>query len=89
MCWLNPPYSLVRDFIGKAASEVRTRRCTVVALVPTRTDTRWWHQHVYDRTRAAFRPGVSVRFLKGRVRFVGASSGAPFPSVVIVFRPSR
>lgn len=43
--WLNPPYSKCREFIAKAAAEAR-KGCTVVCLVPSRTDTRWWHEHV-------------------------------------------
>lgn len=84
--WLNPPYSKCREFIAKAAEEAR-KGCTVVCLVPSRTDTRWWHEHVWDRDTHRPRPGVEVRFIKGRLKFGGATAGAPFPSVVIVFRP--
>lgn len=83
--WLNPPYSKCREFIAKAASQARQGN-TVVCLVPSRTDTRWWHEHVWDSVRHRPRPGVEVRFIKGRLKFGGASAGAPFPSVVIVFR---
>lgn len=86
--WLNPPYSKCREFIAKAAEEAR-KGCTVVCLVPSRTDTRWWHDHVWDAAQHRPRPGVEVRFLKGRLKFGGAAHGAPFPSVVIVFRPSE
>lgn len=86
VCWLNPPYSKCREFIGKAFEQAQ-RGSTVVVLVPSRTDTRWWHTHVWDRDAHAPRPGVQVRFLKGRLIFGGAPTSAPFPSVVIVFRP--
>jgi phage N-6-adenine-methyltransferase len=85
--WLNPPYSRCREFIAKAASEAREWRCTVVCLVPARTDTRWWHESVWDAENHRPRPGVEIRFIKGRLKFAGATAGAPFPSVVIVFRP--
>lgn len=84
--WLNPPYSKCREFIGKAAQEA-AKGCTVVCLVPSRTDTRWWHEHVWDRDKHQPRTGVEVRFVKGRLKFGGAACGAPFPSVVIIFRP--
>jgi hypothetical protein len=32
---------------------------------------------------------VELRFLKGRLKFGGATAGAPFPSVLIIFRPAR
>jgi phage N-6-adenine-methyltransferase len=74
--WLNPPYSRIRDFMSKAAEE--SVRNTVVALVPARTCTRWWHD--------ACRQAHEVRLIKGRLKFGGAGS-APFPSALIVFRP--
>jgi hypothetical protein len=50
---------------------------TVVCLVPARTDTRWWQ----DCCTAG-----EVRFVRGRLRFGGTATGAPFPSAVVVFR---
>ena len=85
MCWLNPPYSKCREFMAKAAQEA-LKGCTVVCLVPSRTDTRWWHEHVWDHAKHQPRAGVEVRFLRGRLAFVGATNSAPFPSVVIIFR---
>lgn len=84
--FLNPPYSQCREFIAKAAEEAR-KGCTVVCLVPSRTDTRWWHAHVWDHEKHQPRPGVEIRFLKGRLKFGGGKNSAPFPSVVVVFRP--
>lgn len=84
--FLNPPYSQTRAFIAKAA-DAATAGSLVVALVAARTCTRWWHESVYDCTRWQYRPGVDVRFLKGRLRFVGATNSAPFPSAIIIFRP--
>lgn len=86
--WLNPPYSKCRQFVGKAAREAE-QGVTVVCLVPSRTDTRWWHEHVWDASRHACRPGVEVRFVKGRLKFGNSANSAPFPSVVIVFRPPQ
>lgn len=82
--WLNPPYSQCRPFVAKAADE-RTRGCTVVCLLPARTDTRWWHESVWDGRSP--RVGVRVEFLRGRLRFGSANTGAPFPSVVVTFVP--
>lgn len=84
--WLNPPYSMCRQFIAKAAQEAREGRATVVCLVPARTDTRWFHEHIWDTQWQRPRPGVEVRFLKGRLKFGGAENGAPFPSMVVIFR---
>lgn len=86
--WLNPPYSKCREFIAKASLE-RVNGCTTVCLVPSRTDTRWWHGHVWDREKHAPYRGVEVRFIKGRLKFGGSKDCAPFPSVVIVFRGAQ
>lgn len=83
VCWMNPPYGTqIRRWIAKARMETEvnnTKPTTVVALIPARTDTRWWHDHIEGR--------AEVRFIKGRLRFSGATINAPFPSCVVVFRP--
>lgn len=87
-CWCNPPYSrgLQSRFIAKAASEALEHGVRTVMLIPARTDTAAFHRHVWDGERHELRPWVTgLRFLKGRVRFVGATHGAPFPSMVVVF----
>ncbi len=83
-CWMNPPFSRVGEFVAKAAEEMAHGILTV-ALLPSRTDTRWWHAHVWDREHHHPKPGVQVRFLKGRLKFGGSKDSAPFPSVVVVF----
>lgn len=84
--WLNPPYSRCREFVAKAAAE-RQKGCTVVMLVPSRTDTRWFHEHLWDANKHAARPGIELRFVKGRLKFGGQTNCAPFPSMVVVFWP--
>lgn len=86
-CWCNPPYSrgLQGKFIAKAAEE-SARGALVVMLLPARTDTKAFHRYIWNQYEHAPHPGVEVRFLKGRIRFVGAPAPAPFPSMVVVFR---
>jgi phage N-6-adenine-methyltransferase len=84
--FINPPYSQCGAFIAKAAEQAHEGR-TVVALIPSRTDTRWWHRHVWDASVNRCRPGVEIRFIKGRLKFGEGKNSAPFPSVVVVFRP--
>ena len=52
--------------------------CTVVMLLPARTDTKWFHEYIYGR--------AEVRFVRGRLKFGGSKNSAPFPSMVVVFR---
>lgn len=84
VCWMNPPYGRTIKFWIAKAAESAAQGATVVCLLPARTDTKWWHRHCYPVLRA--RPD-DVEFLEGRLKFGGAKSGAPFPSVLVVFRP--
>jgi phage N-6-adenine-methyltransferase len=86
--WINPPYSRGQqpNFIGKAAEEARNG-ATIVMLLPARTDTRAFHAHIWDARQHRPRPWVKeVRFLPGRLKFVGAKDAAPFPSMIVVFK---
>jgi phage N-6-adenine-methyltransferase len=77
--WCNPPYGReIGLWVRKAWESVKRGDAElVVLLVPARTDTAWWHDYCMRG---------EIRFLQGRVQFVGATHGAPFPSAVIVFR---
>ncbi len=76
--WCNPPYSQIAKWTEKGASHARAGG-TALFLVPARTDTRWWHD---SAMRAA-----EIVLLKGRLRFKGAPSSAPFPSALLWFAP--
>lgn len=76
VCWMNPPYSQSGVWVRKAWEESQ-RGATVVCLVPSATDTKWWHDYAVK---------AEVRFVKGRLKFKGTRSSAPFPSAVLVFR---
>jgi phage N-6-adenine-methyltransferase len=80
-CWMNPPYGrAIAAWVAKARREGR-HGTTVVGLLPARTDTAWWQDTVM-RAR-------EIRLLRGRIRFVGAASPAPFPSAVVIFQENR
>lgn len=81
VCWMNPPYGRTIGQWVKKAYETAKEGHTVVALLPARTDTRWFHDWIYTKSN------TSVEFLKGRVKFGKAKWGAPFPSMVVVFKP--
>ncbi len=78
-CWMNPPYGpTIGLWIKKACESVMLDAECVVCLVPSRTDTSWWHDYII--------PFAEVRHLRGRVKFVGARHSAPFPCSVVIFR---
>jgi len=75
--WMNPPYGREIGAWIKKASEERN----VVALLPARTDTRWFHDYIYKKKN------VEIRFIKGRLKFGKATNSAPFPSMIVIFNP--
>jgi phage N-6-adenine-methyltransferase len=79
VCWMNPPYGPAIPAWMKKAYESSLNGATVVCLVPSRTDTRWWHDYAEKGER---------RFVKGRLKFGGSKNSAPFPSAVVIFRGS-
>lgn len=81
VCWMNPPYGdAIARWVEKAYESAKLG-ATVVCLVPARVDTGWWWRWC--------RHG-EIRFLRGRLKFGGSETGAPFPSAVVVFgRPAN
>lgn len=77
----------VGDWVEKAALTSTFGGVTVVCLLPARTDTRWFQRFVWSYEGNKPQPYVEVRFIKGRLKFGGAKNSAPFPSMVVVFRP--
>ena len=76
--YCNPPYSEIAKWVEKGFRESRKDHTLVVMLIPSRTDTRWFHNFIYGRSE--------VRFVKGRLRFGGSKMNAPFPNMVVIFR---
>ncbi len=75
-CFCNPPYSQITPWMEKAFLESQQGK-TVVMLVPSRTDTKWWHNYAMKANE--------IRFIKGRLKFGGHKNSAPFPSCVVIF----
>ena len=69
----NPPYGrAIGAWVRKCAAEAE-RGAQVIALLPARTDAKWF---------AGVWTAKKVCFWRGRLKFLGAPSSAPFPSVV-------
>ena len=79
LVWLNPPYGrVIKDWVSKALSEYdKGHAKKIIMLLPSRTDTRWFWSF-YERE------DVEVRFIKGRLKFGGLKTSAPFPSCLVV-----
>lgn len=78
--WLNPPYGReLGKWVHRAWLDGSTRDAKVACLIPSRTDTKYFHEYCKHG---------HVYFLKGRIRFLQdgvEADSAPFPSAVVVF----
>ena len=71
----NPPYGpQIRKWLERAGEAA-----VAVFLIPARTDTAWFHELVLPRAK-------EIRFIRGRLKFGNAQTGAPFPSMVVIFQ---
>jgi phage N-6-adenine-methyltransferase len=78
VCWMNPPYGKgIGIWIEKAYLSSKLG-CTVVGLLPARTDTQWFHKYILGCAR--------IVFIKGRLKFGGSKNSAPFPSMLVVWK---
>lgn len=83
VCWCNPPYGReIYKWVRKASISAKNG-ATVVMLIPARTDTKWFHEYIYRKEN------VKVKFIKGRLKFGTAQNAAPFPSMLVLFKPCK
>ncbi len=75
--YVNPPYGREIGRWIKKGYESAKAGALVVMLIPSRTDTIWWHNYVMKSDE--------IRFIKGRLCFSGYPTGAPFPSCIVIF----
>lgn len=79
ICFMNPPYGKVLNDWMKKAFESSQNGSIVVCLVPSATDTTWWHNYAMLG---------EIRFLRGRPKFLtkeGTWQQTFSPSVIVIF----
>ena len=74
----NPPYSKIKEWVRKAYTESLKPDTTVVLLIPSRTDTSYFHDYILGR--------AEIRFIRGRLKFEGGKYSAPFPSMIVIYK---
>ena len=74
--WINPPYGRIIAEWVKAAQRHADGGGAVVMRLPSRTDTRWFHDYCLPN---------EVEFIKGRLKFGDGKASAPFPSMLVRF----
>ncbi len=84
--FMNPPYGTeISKWVEKGSKIING---TCVCLLPARTDTKWFHNFIYNK--------AEIRFIKGRLKFTGDNknnkpckyfnNAAPFPSMIVIFK---
>ena len=75
--FVNPPYSKIKQWVEKCYKEYETNGTTIVMLIPSRTDTRYFHEYIYHKSE--------IQFIKGRLHFSNSKNSAPFPSMIVIY----
>lgn len=70
-------YSNVETWLNKCIAESEKGK-TVVALVPSRTSSHWFHDLILEQAK-------EVRFVKGRVTMTGKSTPGSTPDAIVVY----
>jgi phage N-6-adenine-methyltransferase len=79
----NPPYSQTAKWIKKCWEESKKGK-TVVLLINAVTDTKAFHEYIYNKTE--------IRFVRGRIKFINPENRLKRSpnvkgSMIVVFRP--
>jgi phage N-6-adenine-methyltransferase len=77
----NPPYGREIGKWARKCFEASQGGALVVLLVPARTCAKWFHEWVHGK--------ADIKFIRGRLRFGGADTSAPFPSMLSIYSPER
>ena len=75
--FVNPPFDNIGPWLRKAHFESR-RGCTCVVLVPSKTDTAWWHDLVLEKAD-------EIRYIRGRVKFEGFEQAFIFGCAMVIY----
>jgi len=88
--FINPPYGRNIGKWVKKCFEESQNGVLCVMLIPARTDTKYFHDYIYNK--------AEIKFLKGRLKFINRNlssyrddgnfkiSPAPFPSMIVVWK---
>jgi site-specific DNA-methyltransferase (adenine-specific) len=88
--FVNPPFGREQAaWIKKGYEESLKLNTIIVFLIPARTDTRSFHEYLYNK--------AELRFVKGRIKFENPDSttpkekwtAAPFPSMIAILNPKK
>ncbi|MFA7658786.1 MAG: DNA N-6-adenine-methyltransferase [Candidatus Gastranaerophilaceae bacterium] len=68
--WMNPPFDVCDKWVKKAVKE-QEKGNTTYSLIPVRTETKFWHDHIL------FNPNVEIRYLRKGLCFIDPETSKP------------
>jgi len=68
--FVNPPFSHMEEWVQKCFEEGKKEKTTVVLILPSRTDTAYWHKFIMEASE--------IRFC--------TRNGSTFPLAIVVFK---
>lgn len=75
--FVNPPYTLLREFVKKADDETRYNHRTVL-LLPAKTDQDWFHDYIIPRS-------FNIHWIRRRLKFTGNKYSSTQPHFLVLF----
>jgi phage N-6-adenine-methyltransferase len=78
----NPRYGKgISNWLQKSFSEAQLG-CTVVCLIPFRSDKRYFHEDVLNKAG-------EISLIKGRLKYNDGKNTAPFPSAIVIYQRGK
>jgi len=80
--FVNPPYTRgqISKWVKKCYYEFKLGK-TIIMLIPSYTDTVYFHEYIYNIAR--------LEFIRGRLQFRGYNGRASFPSMLVYFEGGK
>ena len=76
--FVNPPYSLLKEFVAKAYWESLKGHKSIM-LLPCKTDQKWFHNIIIEK-------GYEIRFIQGRLKFKNNKWSATQPHFLVMIQ---
>lgn len=75
--FINPPFSKMTQIVDWLLEQIQ-RYNEILILIPSRTDTKYFHKLIRQSTHFA-----KIYFIEGRLHFNESNTAAPFPTMLL------
>lgn len=73
--FVNPPYSLLREFVSKAINQKYQDNKESICLLPSKTDQSWFHSLIFHK--------FEIEWIEKRLKFKNNKWSAPQPHFLV------